>query len=450
MKKILLLCVIMTMKLNVMAQYKLDTINYAGDSKVFVDIVFLGDGFTKYEMESFEYYVKNHSDKFFSKTPLKEYRNMFNVFYVKTPSNESGAGMTPDAPVDNIFGSCFGTSGVDRLLWPTKWNKVNEVLNQTKPDYDVVVVLVNQQKYGGGGSNGGRICYSLDYQSIEVLIHESGHAIAGLADEYWYNGRERPNQTQDIKNLKWKNWMGDEEIGTYRYSENPDEEAYSWYRPHQNCTMRYNNRQFCAVCREAYIESIHKMSKNIISYSPSTSSRQEIQDYPMTFKLDLLKPEPNTLKVKWMMDSKEIASNVEEITIESKDFKEGKYTLTASVEDTTLYVRTDNHIELHAAVVEWKIKISVSSGIQVISDATAEFVIETLPFDTELMIRGTHQLKKPVTAVLTDMNGRKAVQGTFDDTNYCRLNTAKLPSGVYLLQIRHDHQLFYTNKVLKR
>ena len=170
----------------------------------------------------------------------------------------------------------------------------------------------------------------------------------------------------------------------------------------------------------------------------------------MTFKLDLLKPEPNTLKVKWMMDSKEIASNVEEITIESKDFKEGKYTLTASVEDTTLYVRTDNHTELHAAVVEWKIKISVSSGIQVISDATAEFVIETLPFDTELMIRGTHQLKKPVTAVLTDMNGRKAVQGTFDDTNYCRLNTAKLPSGVYLLQIRHDHQLFYTNKVLKR
>ena len=145
MKKILLLCVIMTIKLNVMAQYKLDTINYAGDSKVFVDIVFLGDGFTKYEMESFEYYVKNHSDKFFSKTPLKEYRNMFNVFYVKTPSNESGAGMTPDAPVDNIFGSCFGTSGVDRLLWPTKWNKVNEVLNQTKPDYDVVVVLVNQQ-----------------------------------------------------------------------------------------------------------------------------------------------------------------------------------------------------------------------------------------------------------------------------------------------------------------
>ena len=450
MKKILLTCLILAIKLNGMAQYKLDTINYAGDSKIFADIVFLGDGFTADEMDSFESYVKNHSEKFFSKTPLKEYKRMFNVFYVKTPSNESGAGMTPDAPIDNIFGSCFGTSGVDRLLWPTKWSMVYEVLNQTKPDYDVMVVLVNQLKYGGGGSSSGYICYSLDPQSIEVLIHESGHAIAGLADEYWYNGYERPNQTQDIENLKWKNWMGDEEIGTYRYSENPDEEAYSWYRPHQNCTMRYNNRQFCAVCREAYIESIHKMSKNIISYTPSTSSQQDIQDYPMTFTLNLLKPEPNTLRVKWMMDNKVIANNVEEITIESKDYQEGEYTLTASVEDTTLYVRTDNHTEIHAAVVEWGIKISMSTGIEVVTDATTEFTIEALPFDTELVIRGTHQLKQPITAVLTDLNGRKAVQGCFDDTNYCRLNTVKLPSGVYLLQILQDNQLLYTNKVLKR
>ena len=77
-------------------------------------------------------------------------------------------------------------------------------------------------------------------------------------------------------------------------------------------------------------------------------------------------------------------------------------------------------------------------------------MIETLPFDTELVIRGSHQLKQPVVAVLTDMNGRKVVQGSFDNTNYCRLNTAQLPSGVYVLQILQDNQLLYTNKVLKR
>ncbi len=151
-----------------------------------------------------------------------------------------------------------------------------------------------------------------------------------------------------------------------------------------------------------------------------------------------------------MLDNKVIASNVDEITIESKDYKEGEYTLSASVEDTTLYVRTDDHSKLHTNVVKWDVKISVSSGIKVISDATAEFTIETLPFDTELVIRGAYQLKQPVVAVLTDMNGRKIVQGTFDDTNYCRLNTAQFPSGVYLLQILQNNQLLYSNKVLKR
>ena len=161
------------MKLNGMAQYKLDTIYYAGPSELFADIVFLGDGFTASEMDSFEFLVRQHASQYFEKTPLKEYKNMFNVFYVKTPSNESGAGMTPEEPIDNIFGTCFGTSGVDRMPWPTKWNKVYEVLKKTKPDYDLVPILVNKVKYGGGGSVP-FICYSIDNSCVETLRHESG------------------------------------------------------------------------------------------------------------------------------------------------------------------------------------------------------------------------------------------------------------------------------------
>ena len=74
------------------------------------------------------------------------------------------------------------------------------------------------------------------------------------------------------------------------------------------------------------------------------------------------------------------------------------------------------------------------------------FVSGTISFDS---IANAYHIK-PVVAVLTDMNGRKIVQGTFDDTNYCRLNTAQFPSGVYVLQILQDNQLLYTNKVLKR
>lgn len=449
MKRILLIGLMLTMKLSGWAQYQLDTIHYAGDSKSFIDIVFLGDGFTANELTKFEFYAKSHSAQLFDKTPLKQYQSMFNVFYVKTASKESGAGLTPSAPIDNFYGTCFGTAGVDRMPWPTKWNKVYEVLNKTKPEYDMVVIIVNKQKYGGGGG-GGFICYSLDDSSIETLRHESGHALGGLSDEYWYQGWEAPNQTQNVTNVKWKNWMGDEGIGTYRYSNVASDEAYSWYRPHQDCLMRYLNREFCAVCREALIEAIHESSKNILSYSPSNSSQQEIEDAPMTFALNLLKPNPNTLRIKWMMDGKVIASNVDETTIKPTDYEAGQHTLSVSVEDTTLFVRKDAHASLHGTIVEWNIKTSASSGIKVVSDATASFKIEKLPFDTEIVISGFQQLKKPVKALLTDMNGRKVAQGVFDENDNCRINTAHLSSGVYLLQIKQKNRLLYSNKVVKR
>ena len=448
MKKILFTALILLSGQNCMAQYQLDTLIYAGDSNIFTDIVFLGDGFTEGEMDSFEAYAKDHTNQFFDKVPWKHYQKMFNVFYVKTPSNESGAGETPDSPIDNIFGTCFGTSGVDRLCWPTKWDKVYEVLNATKPEYDMVVILVNKDKYGGGGSSK-FICYSAT-SSIETLRHEAGHAIGGLADEYWYNGRERPNQTQDIVNLKWSKWVGEENIGTFRYSEDPSQESYSWYRPHQNCLMRYLNREYCAVCREALVESIHNTSKNIISYSPNSDQEQEINDSPVTFSLNLLKPEPNTLKVRWMIDGSGFADNVEKIALQPSKLEKGSHTLSVSVEDTTLYVRTDNHSDLHASVVRWDINVGVSSGLEIVTDATADFTIENLPFDDELTIRSSQQLQLPVKAELTDMSGRKVASGAFDASNYCRLNTSQLPAGVYLLQIIQNNQPIFTHKILKR
>lgn len=447
MKKILFVGFSLILGLKCMAQYKLDTLYYAGESNVFTDIVFLGDGFTANEMNDFEFYVKDHSDKFFDKVPWKQYQKMFNVFYVKTPSNESGAGDTPAKPIDNIFGTCYGTSGVDRMPWPTKWTKVYEVLYSTKPDFDMVVIIVNRIKYGGGGG-GHFICYGIDSSSIETLRHEAGHAIADLADEYWYDGNERPNQTQNIKNLKWKNWVGDEGIGTYRYSNNSADEGYSWYRPHENCLMRYLYREYCAVCREAIIESIHETSKNIISYSPNSDEEQDIRNSPVIFSLNLLKPSPNTLKINWMLDGVEVASNVDQITIEPSNLKSGKHSLSVSVEDTTLYVRTNQHANLHASVVSWNIQVGVSSSLEVVSDATADFTLET--FDEKLILRGHHPLRQPATVELIDMSGRKVVQGAFDEASYCRLNTGKLLTGVYLLQIRQNKQLIYTRKILKR
>ena len=61
MKKTLSLLVALLFSSVCSAQYKMDTILYAGDSEIFTDIVFLGDGFTEDEMHVFIDFVNTAS-----------------------------------------------------------------------------------------------------------------------------------------------------------------------------------------------------------------------------------------------------------------------------------------------------------------------------------------------------------------------------------------------------
>jgi hypothetical protein len=83
-------------------------------------------------------------------------------------------------------------------------------------------------------------------QAPDVAYHELGHSFGKLADEYWFSGSgESPNkQKHQTRNGSLENWLNTGNIGIYQFTENT-----AWYRPHQNCEMRYLNRQFCNVCR---------------------------------------------------------------------------------------------------------------------------------------------------------------------------------------------------------
>ena len=446
MKRRLLYSLMLLAPMLIRAQYHLDTLHYAGDSKVFIDIVYLGDGFTEDEMDKFADFVKEQNENFFDKTPLLQYKSMFNVFYVKTPSNVSGAGMTPDAPVDNIFGTCFGTSGVDRMPWPTKWGKVYEVLNAVKPDYDLVPIVVNSEKYGGGGGSP-FICFSMNKSSIEVLRHESGHALGGLADEYWYKGREAANMTQILSPLKWERWMDEDGVGTYRHSNDENEEAYNWYRPHQQCLMRYLNRDYCPVCREALIERIHARSKNVISYTPEENT-VPLETEDVLFSLNLLKPEPNTLRVEWLLDGESVALGQDSYRMKAGAVANGQHQLTAIVEDTTLMVRTEDHTQLHAATVVWDVSVNTPSGI--ISVSTNEYLVGPLPFETVLVFSNKHPQQLETRMELLNTAGFISASATFQDDANCRLTTTQLPAGVYLLRVYQKGQLVYQRKITKR
>ena len=100
----------------------------------------------------------------------------------------------------------------------TEDNRTMQDLASAVP-HDAIIIMVNQQRYGGGGIYNFYMDFTTDnLYSENVFIHEFGHSFAGLADEYYASSTAydefyppgveptEPNITRllDPQNLKWK------------------------------------------------------------------------------------------------------------------------------------------------------------------------------------------------------------------------------------------------------
>ncbi len=118
----------------------------------------------------------------FAATPWKEYAGLLNVSLIHVVSHEDGADNgTAGTMRDTALDASFGCFGVDRTIC-FKTTKVLAVAAEAVPHSDQLVVLVNDAKYGGSG--GVIAALSTNVNAPEILIHELGHSLSGLADEY--------------------------------------------------------------------------------------------------------------------------------------------------------------------------------------------------------------------------------------------------------------------------
>lgn len=152
MKRFALNIILVCISLSIVGQtFDVDTLQYNGSSDTHINIVILGDGYKENELGNFSNDARKMSGALFNEVPFLNYQNYFNVFIIKVPSNESGAAMNPGSPVDNYFGSTFNYAGIDRLLVPTRNDRIVNVLAHNFPEYDQVFMIVNSSKYGGSG-----------------------------------------------------------------------------------------------------------------------------------------------------------------------------------------------------------------------------------------------------------------------------------------------------------
>ncbi len=192
-----------------------------GDPHSHVDLVILSEGYRPEELDQFRKDLKYYNDLLFSVEPFRSRKHSFNITGIFSPSGESGT----DEPKQGIyrntrFGSSFNSLDLDRYCLDEDNKSIRDAAGQV--GYDAILIMVNRDRYGGGGIYNWQtvFCTGSPWRDY-VFLHEFGHALAGLGDEYYSSpvaykdffapGIEPldPNITAllDTAEVKWKQYL---------------------------------------------------------------------------------------------------------------------------------------------------------------------------------------------------------------------------------------------------
>ena len=431
-----------------------DTLWKTGPINKRINLVLMGDGYTTAQIPQFINNATTTYTYLLNQSPFNNYKNYFNVFAIKCESPQTGVShpatatdvtepVIPISSVTNYFNTRFDNYSIHRLLYSMNSSAVYSVLSAWFPAYDQAVILGNSTEYGGAG--GAYAVSSINSSAREIVAHEIGHSFAGLSDEYWAGASyaaEKPNLTANTNTatVKWTQWLGTNSIGLYPHGTAAPES--NWYRPHQNCKMRYLNQPFCSVCKQTIIEKIHSLTNPIDSYLPTNASAISFTTTNQWFKTTLVKPNPNTLKRTWKLNSVIIANNIDSLLLANSSLNAGNNSLLFTVMDTTLLSRDVNHAALHSYSVLWTINNSVT-GISTITPQL-EFQIFPNPASNIINVKYNVLEESEVSISIVDMMGRTVIDNRSKKQAVgeyqSEIEISKLNEGNYFLSIKINAQ----------
>jgi hypothetical protein len=179
-----------------------------------LDLLLLGDGYTAGERAHFEADARRLVEVLFSVEPFRSRRGDFNVWGLCPPAEQSGVSR-PSTGVHRRtrVGATYDAFGSERYVLSFENRSLRDVASFAP--YDALAVLTNTSTYGGGGIFNLYATVAADSAwSGYVFVHELGHSLAALADEYFTSetaylpaqGRPEPwesNVTADPRAAKW-------------------------------------------------------------------------------------------------------------------------------------------------------------------------------------------------------------------------------------------------------
>ncbi|MFK8911469.1 M64 family metallopeptidase [Streptomyces sp. YS-3] len=302
-----------------------------GPSADRLDVVIVGDGYTVDQMAQFHADAKEKWGEVTGVEPYTTYRNLFNVWTVDAVSAQSGVSGDPaKGDVKNTaLGSYFWCDGIERLLCVDQ-DKVDGYVAKA-PQADLVIVLANSTKYGGAGYN--EPSQKLGYEGIstasagnaksgQVAIHETGHSLGKLADEYFYPGTPGyehyagPEVAESnisvlsaeqmaAQRTKWYRWLGETspDGGTVGAYEGGGYYVTGLSRPTDNSIMRILGKPFSLPGREAMIAGFYRHASIATAAVPTTRTLRVHDKARVTVPRLVGAAQP---RIRWYLDGREL------------------------------------------------------------------------------------------------------------------------------------------------
>ena len=263
-------------------RYETFEVAYNGNPAHRVDIVLLPEGYGAGERAKFEAACREFAREFFSYSPFREYASRFNIRAVWAPSADSGVTIPGERVWRNTAcGASFYTFGSERYQMVDDFQRLRDIAAHVP--YDYIYVLSNTQKYGGGGIFNfyGISAAHHPTRTGKIYVHEFGHLLLGLGDEYVGTTSYDDMYARDIEpweanlttlvGFEDKFWKAMVPAGTpVPTPDTPEYEgvvgvfegggyaAMGVYRPWRNCLMNNLHRtdEFCPVCTKAICDYI--------------------------------------------------------------------------------------------------------------------------------------------------------------------------------------------------
>ena len=302
-----------------------ETIHDSGDPANRLDLVFVGDGYTAAEIPAYINMVQDRANSILAFSPFDQYQNWISVHRVDVISAESGVDNDPEngnIEVDTAMDMYVqgGTSGGDLLLMD--WSMGYAYANLA-PGVDCVLAAGNTTYWCGAGTRIDIATFTgHNWNSANLMLHEMGHSLMDLADEYYtegdvYTGGEQQTRNVSIMNAadmssamtKWSHWLGYSlpNIGVHDTYEGGHYCEFGIYRPSAGSLMGGSTGDVDFLNGpgvEATILQLHLAVDPI----ESTSHPDIVVDDDAIISADILHPNGHQLEITWRVNGDVVAT----------------------------------------------------------------------------------------------------------------------------------------------